>query len=116
MVPEFQTRGSEAECNERIRQALEHARQLTILADEGELCCRDDGCAVLFGVIRDCAYRIRAQAESERDSHKMQGRWHAGTERGSAEEAGGRSTRRPCAGTCGGAQGEPGAPPDRPTS
>jgi hypothetical protein len=61
--------------NQCIRKALESARRLTVLADSGEVCCRDDGCAVLFGVIRDCAYKIRERAESERDVHKQTGSW-----------------------------------------
>ena len=64
-----------ARCNDYIRQALAYARKLTILADEGEAASCDDGCAVLYGVVRDCAYKIRTEAEREKDSHKAQGRW-----------------------------------------
>lgn len=63
------------QCNELIRQALDLARQLIILADEGERSAMDDGCRVLYGVVRDCAYKLRTEAERERDSHKAQGRW-----------------------------------------
>jgi hypothetical protein len=53
-----------------ISEALELARKLTILADEGEAAATcDDGCAVLFGIIRDCAYKIRKRAEHERSVH-----------------------------------------------
>jgi hypothetical protein len=62
-------------CNEHIRQVLEHARQLTLLADEGEARSQDDGCAVLYGIIRDCAYKIRAAGEQEREVHKARGIW-----------------------------------------
>ncbi|MBC8231599.1 hypothetical protein H8E77_18775, partial [bacterium] len=62
-------------CNEHIVEALEIARQLLILADMGDLDSEDDGCRVLYGVVRDCAYKIRAQAERERDAHKMKGVW-----------------------------------------
>ncbi len=65
-------------CNEFIRQALEYARNLIILADEGEAHCDDDGCAVLYGVVRDCAYKIRAEAEREREAHRNKGVWEAG--------------------------------------
>ena len=61
--------------NEYIKQALELARTLTILADEGEAICQDDGCIVLYSVIRDCAYKIRTEAERERDAHKAKGVW-----------------------------------------
>jgi hypothetical protein len=61
--------------NEYIKQALEFARKLIILADEGEAVSRDDGCIVLFSVIRDCAYKIRTEAEREREAHKAKGVW-----------------------------------------
>jgi len=62
-------------CNENIVEALEMAKQLLILADMGDLDSEDDGCRVLYGVVRDCAYKIRAQAERERDAHKIRGIW-----------------------------------------
>jgi hypothetical protein len=72
---------SDEQCNAYIRQTLECARQLIILADEGEAASNDDGCAVLYGVVRDCAYRVRAEAERERESHRAAGRWqYNGTE------------------------------------
>ncbi|NQU39638.1 MAG: hypothetical protein HQ523_06775 [Lentisphaerae bacterium] len=61
--------------NSLINESLEMARQLTILADQGEERCDDDGCAVLIGVVRDCAYKIRGRAEQEREVHRLRGRW-----------------------------------------
>jgi hypothetical protein len=58
-----------------IENSLEVSRQLTILADQSEAHCDDDGCAVLVGVIRDCAYKIRARAEQEREVHRLRGQW-----------------------------------------
>jgi len=63
------------ECNDNIRRALKIATELVILADEGEAAMEDDGCGVLYGVVRDCAYKIRAEAERERDAHKAKGIW-----------------------------------------
>jgi len=54
------------------------SRRLTILADEGEASSRDDGCAVLYGVIRDCAYKIKGRAEREKEVHKVLGIWDDG--------------------------------------
>ena len=62
-------------CNETIVKALELARELMILADEGDANREDVGCGVLFGTLRDCAYKIRAQAESEITEHKRRGKW-----------------------------------------
>jgi hypothetical protein len=66
------------ECNRHIRETLDLARQLTVLADHGETDSRDDGCAVLYGVVRDCAYKIRGQAELEKERHKLRGMWTNG--------------------------------------
>ena len=63
------------QCNLLIKQTLELARQLIILADEGEEHSTDDGCRVLYGIVRDCAYKIRTEAERERASHQAKGRW-----------------------------------------
>ena len=65
--------------NDCIRKAMDMARQLTVLADEGEAAARDDGCAVLCGVLRDCAYKIRGRAELERATHRQQGTWEEHT-------------------------------------
>ena len=54
---------------------MEMVKQLIILADDGDLDSEDDGCHVLYGVIRDCAYKIRAQAEREREAHIERGSW-----------------------------------------
>jgi hypothetical protein len=54
------------------------ARRLNLLADHGEADCDDDSCAVLYGVIRDCAYKIRGRAEHERREHLELGKWDDG--------------------------------------
>jgi len=62
-------------CNEHLLETLELARQLTILADEGEADAEDDGCVVLYGVVRDSAYKMRQQAQHEREAHISRGAW-----------------------------------------
>ena len=52
-----------------IEKVLRKSRELIDLANEGEDGC-DEGCAVLFGVVRDCGYKILGQAEKERSSHQ----------------------------------------------
>ncbi len=64
----------EAGANPWIRKALAACDRLNLMADKGEAKADDDGCAVLFGVIRDCAYKIRGRAERELNLHKRQGR------------------------------------------
>ncbi|HNY26896.1 MAG TPA: hypothetical protein PLA90_10450 [Candidatus Sumerlaeota bacterium] len=66
-----------------IRKALDFSRELIILADEGEASSEDDGCVLLFGVIRDCAYQIRASAEREKQTHAARGLWDSFSANGS---------------------------------
>lgn len=61
--------------NRHLREALELARRMAKLADDAELQSPDDGCSVLCGVVRDCAYKIRGQAEQEKERHKLRGVW-----------------------------------------
>ncbi len=45
------------------------AAELLVLADSGDQNRDDDGCGILFGVIRDSAYKIRKLALRERIAH-----------------------------------------------
>jgi hypothetical protein len=61
--------------NEYIRRAIGLAKDMKDLADQGELHSDDSSCALLFGVIRDCAYTIEGRAVTEQESHKALGVW-----------------------------------------
>lgn len=45
------------------------------LADEGDDVREDAGCGVLYGVMRDSAFRIRKLAEAEVAAHVKKGWW-----------------------------------------
>jgi hypothetical protein len=62
-------------CNKNILESLEMSRQLLFLADKGDIESDDSGCGVLYGIIRDTAYRIKAEAERELEEHKKSGKW-----------------------------------------
>jgi rubredoxin len=64
-----------ARTNECIKKTLELADLMLSLADEGDAVRQDVGCGVLYGVLRDSAYRIKKLAESERDAHIKKGNW-----------------------------------------
>lgn len=63
------------EQDQYIQRALAIAEELKALADEGDAERTDDGCAVLHGVVRDCAYKIKAEAGREQRQHKAEGIW-----------------------------------------
>jgi hypothetical protein len=58
---------------ESIFEVLRLAKDLMALADRGEIDAEDDSCRILFAVVRDCAYKIHAEAERERQVHRDRG-------------------------------------------
>jgi len=61
--------------NKNLIRALDLVRELTKLADQGDDAREDVGCGVLYGTVRDSAYKIKALADSEIAEHKLRGKW-----------------------------------------
>lgn len=59
-------------CTAHIREAIVIAEAMMRLADKRENECDHDGCLLLDGVIRDCAYKIRAAAERYQEELKLE--------------------------------------------
>jgi len=68
--------------NKNIRESLSLAKELIGFADHGQAESKDDGCLLLYGLVRDCGYRIREEAEREKRVHRSRGVWDEGVERG----------------------------------
>ncbi len=62
-------------CDESIKKTLGLVDTMLELADEGDEVREDIGCGVLYGVLRDSAFKLRRLAEAERDAHKRKGWW-----------------------------------------
>lgn len=62
-------------CDESIKKSLKLIESMLDLADEGDAVREDSGCGVLYGVLRDSAYKIKRLAESEREAHIKKGWW-----------------------------------------
>jgi hypothetical protein len=45
------------------------------LADQGDNDREDTGCGILYGVLRDSAYKLKRLAEEEKRKHKAKGWW-----------------------------------------
>ena len=56
-------------CDKILLKTIQMASEMLRLADEGDARREDNGCGVLYGLVRDCAYKIRRVAEAERDVH-----------------------------------------------
>jgi hypothetical protein len=62
-------------CNDKIRQTLDLVERMIVIADEGDLGREDAGCGVLYGVLRDSAFKIKRLAEEEKEAHRKKGWW-----------------------------------------
>ncbi len=58
-------------CETHLAESLAISHRLMELADSGVLDAEDDSCRVLYGVIRDAAWKIRALAEQEARNHRL---------------------------------------------
>lgn len=67
------------ECNRNIECLIELSTKLLFCADRGDMQREDDSCGVLFGMTRDCAYKILGMARRERETHKQKGIWDGDT-------------------------------------
>jgi hypothetical protein len=45
------------------------------LADRGDADREDNGCGILYGVLRDSAYKLKKLAEDEKQNHITKGWW-----------------------------------------
>ena len=56
-----------------LKEAIDLSGRMINLADRGVEGCQDDGCLVVYGILRDCAYKIRTSAEKELLEHDKVG-------------------------------------------
>jgi hypothetical protein len=61
--------------NDNLLRTVRLTREMLALADEGDRDRDDDSCGILYGILRDTAYRLRELAEQECDKHKASGKW-----------------------------------------
>jgi hypothetical protein len=62
-------------CNKGIEDTLRLADRMIEVADQGDEAREDTGCGVLFGVLRDHAFKIRKLAQAEKEAHIRKGWW-----------------------------------------
>jgi hypothetical protein len=66
--------------NENLRRVLAMSREMAALADEGDRDRDDDSCGIMYGVLRDAAWRLRKLAESECEKHRAAQKWDGESE------------------------------------
>ncbi len=64
-----------ASYNRNLKRILDISREMIALADEGDADRDDTTCGILYGVLRDSAYRLRRLAEEEVEKHRNAGKW-----------------------------------------
>ncbi|MBU0518871.1 hypothetical protein KKA00_00840 [bacterium] len=61
--------------NSNIVKVLRLSREMMVLADLGDHNRQDRSCGVLYGTLRDAAYKLRQMAQEEREVHRKNGIW-----------------------------------------
>jgi hypothetical protein len=62
-------------CNRSLEETISLTETMLALSEKGDMGREDGGCGILYGVLRDSAYKIRKMAEAEKDAHKKKGKW-----------------------------------------
>jgi hypothetical protein len=62
-------------CDESIKKTFVLVREMLAVADEGDAVREDTGCGVLYGVVRDSAFKIKKLADAEKAAHEKKGWW-----------------------------------------
>ncbi len=57
------------DCDEILDRTLRLSDLMAETADLGDAAREDVGCGVLYGFLRDSAYKLRKMAEDEREAH-----------------------------------------------
>ena len=62
----------ESPCLKHISAAMQLVEKMIQMADHGVAICDSDCCLLVYGAIRDCAYKIRGVAKHESQAIKGQ--------------------------------------------
>ena len=62
-------------CDRNIQSTLQLVDEMIKLADRGDLDREDTDCGILYGILRDAAYKLKRLAEVEKAKHMAKGGW-----------------------------------------
>ena len=61
--------------NENLRRLKRLTNDMVALADDGDRSRDDASCGILYGILRDTAYRLRKLTDQECEEHRKAGKW-----------------------------------------
>ncbi|EFK08201.1 conserved hypothetical protein [delta proteobacterium NaphS2] len=67
-------------CDKTIKNTIAISERMLKIADQGDMVREDNGCGILYGVLRDSAYKIKKLAEAEKIAHIKKGWWKSDAE------------------------------------
>ena len=67
-------------CDKNIKNTLNIAEEMIKVANKGDIDREDIGCGILYGVLRDAAYKVKKLAEKEKEAHIKKGWWNNAVE------------------------------------
>ena len=73
-------------CDKNIQRTIQLTQEMIRLANQGDEDREDTGCGVLYGVLRDSAYKILQMAEKEKGRHRSKGWWQEHVSPGGKED------------------------------
>lgn len=62
-------------CDRNIKSTIQLTKEMIKLADKGDIEREDTGCGILYGILRDSAYKLKKLAETEKENHIKKGWW-----------------------------------------
>gem|GEM_PF-903036 len=62
-------------CDRNLKKTLELTSAMIELSLKGDADREDTGCGILYGIMRDSAYKIMKLAEKEKEKHIKKGWW-----------------------------------------
>ena len=62
-------------CNSNLIKVMDISRDLLSIAEKGDADRDDDGCGVLYGLVRDSGYNLIRHTLNEIEKHKKSGKW-----------------------------------------
>jgi len=63
------------QCNINLLKVIDLTNEMKSLANTGLASSEDDNCVILYGLLRDAAYKIMSVAEKEVSNHRKLNKW-----------------------------------------